>query len=225
MVFYLAICKFLQISTGTPKALTGAFLFIFSGIMVLSVQLLTQLPSFWDALKLVGGTRIEYSDLHPNVGLWWYMFVEVFDHFRTLFIGMFQLQLLVHVVPLSLRFPADPAFNALVLTGILTAFGPYTSAGDVVVFLTLSLGFSRLFASMRYVYLVSAAYVAAATLTPLFYNLWVVRGDGNANFFYALNLVLGMANCFFVMDLVFARRKEELEKETGRRLGDVVFSG
>ena len=30
------------------------------------------------------------SDLAPNVGMWWYFFTEMFDHFRAFFLGVFQ---------------------------------------------------------------------------------------------------------------------------------------
>ena len=33
------------------------------------------------------------SDLTPNVGMWWYFFTEMFDHFRPFFLGVFQVSL------------------------------------------------------------------------------------------------------------------------------------
>ena len=33
------------------------------------------------------------SDLTPNVGLNWYFFTEMFDHFRSFFVGAFQVGL------------------------------------------------------------------------------------------------------------------------------------
>lgn len=30
------------------------------------------------------------SDLTPNVGMWWYFFTQMFDHFRNFFLGVFQ---------------------------------------------------------------------------------------------------------------------------------------
>ncbi len=30
------------------------------------------------------------SDLAPNIGMWWYFFTEMFDHFRNFFLGVFQ---------------------------------------------------------------------------------------------------------------------------------------
>lgn len=36
------------------------------------------------------GRRLSVSDLTPNVGLSWYFFTEMFDHFRKFFTGVFQ---------------------------------------------------------------------------------------------------------------------------------------
>ena len=63
------------------------------------------------------------SDLTPNVGLSWYFFTEMFDHFRTFFTGIFQvgptpdivewpwidspsvlqLHVLIYIVPVCIR--------------------------------------------------------------------------------------------------------------------------
>jgi phosphatidylinositol glycan class U len=39
---------------------------------------------------------------------------------------------------------------------------------------------------------------------PLFFNLWVYYGSGNANFFYAITLLYNAAQIFFVLEFVYA---------------------
>jgi hypothetical protein len=36
------------------------------------------------------GRSLLLTDLSPNVGLWWYLFTEMFDHFRPFFLSMFS---------------------------------------------------------------------------------------------------------------------------------------
>jgi hypothetical protein len=36
--------------------------------------------------------RLELGDLSPNVGLWWYFFTEMFDHFRPFFLAIFSVR-------------------------------------------------------------------------------------------------------------------------------------
>lgn len=43
------------------------------------------------------------TDLTPNIGLWWYFFTEMFEDFRSFFLVVFQLHLLIYVVPLCIQ--------------------------------------------------------------------------------------------------------------------------
>jgi phosphatidylinositol glycan class U len=45
----------------------------------------------WDFLAATYGVRLLLPDLTPNVGLWWYFFIEMFDSFREFFLGVFWL--------------------------------------------------------------------------------------------------------------------------------------
>lgn len=48
--------------------------------------------------------RILVSDLTPNIGLFWYFFMEVFTHFRTFFAFVFQAHAFIYTIPLALQF-------------------------------------------------------------------------------------------------------------------------
>lgn len=58
------------------------------------------------------------SDLTPNVGMWWYFFTEMFEHFRSFFLGVFQVRnqcgtrLIQAASQCHLRCPAVPSFGA-----------------------------------------------------------------------------------------------------------------
>lgn len=47
--------------------------------------------------------RLTLPDLVPTIGLWWYFFTEIFDTFRNFFLGVFQLHMVVYVVPLCIK--------------------------------------------------------------------------------------------------------------------------
>lgn len=48
--------------------------------------------------------RLFVPDLTPNVGLYWYFFIEMFDQFRTFFLCVFQILAFVFVIPISTAF-------------------------------------------------------------------------------------------------------------------------
>ena len=57
----------------------------------------------WEFLASTYGVHLLLPDLTPNVGLWWYFFIEMFDSFREFFLCVFQLHLAVYVGGLCLR--------------------------------------------------------------------------------------------------------------------------
>lgn len=47
-------------------------------------------------------------------------------------------------------------------------------------------------------------FLHATFLLPLFHQLWLVQGTGNANFFYASTLVFACANGAALIDAIWA---------------------
>lgn len=43
------------------------------------------------------------SDLTPNLGLFWYFFIEMFDQFRPFFILVFQIHVFIFAAPISIK--------------------------------------------------------------------------------------------------------------------------
>ncbi|KAK9512799.1 hypothetical protein O3M35_001133 [Rhynocoris fuscipes] len=67
----------------------------------------------WSFLNSVYVVILTVPDLRPNIGLFWYFFTEMFEHFRLLFIFSFQLNAtLLYLAPLSLRFHSNPMLLA-----------------------------------------------------------------------------------------------------------------
>ena len=81
--------------------------------------------------------RLLLPDLTPNVGLWWYFFIEIFDSFRSFFLVVFQLHLVIYVIPLVLRLHRNPLAIVTTLMGIISIFKSYPSVSDLSVYLGL----------------------------------------------------------------------------------------
>ncbi len=43
-------------------------------------------------------------DLTPNIGLYWYFFIEMFEQFRSLFLFVFQMLAFAFVGPICIKF-------------------------------------------------------------------------------------------------------------------------
>lgn len=103
------------------------------------------LTGSWDFLAATYGVRLLLSDLTPNVGLWWYFFIEMFDSFRAFFLGVFWLHAASYMPGLTIRLHKQPLFVACSLTGVFAIFTPYPSIADAALYLSVVPLFRHLF--------------------------------------------------------------------------------
>ncbi|KAF4549624.1 GPI transamidase subunit PIG-U-like protein [Elsinoe fawcettii] len=102
---------------------TIAFAAFFSVLLSLSFFLVQD----WSFLHSVYGTRLLLPDLTPNVGLWWYFFIEMFDSFRSFFLGVFWIHMASYAPVLTLRLKNQPLAAIVLLCGVFTIFQPYAN--------------------------------------------------------------------------------------------------
>ncbi len=176
----------------------------------------------WEFLASTYGVQLTLSDLTPNVGLWWYFFIEMFDSFRSFFLAVFWLHLSSYVGALCVRIRRQPLVVLMLLLGIFAIFKPYPSISDTSLFLALVPLYRHVFPLMRYTFVIAAVVMYATFLGPAFYHLWVYAGSGNANFFYAITLVWGLGLSLLVCDLTFAVLRDEWEVERPEMVGKEV---
>lgn len=176
----------------------------------------------WEFLWSTYGIQLTLTDLTPNVGLWWYFFIEMFDSFRAFFLGVFWLHLSSYVGGLSIRIRTQPLAVLVVLLGIFSIFKPYPSVADISLFLGAVPLYSHVFPLLRYGFVAAATLMYASVLGPAFYHLWIYAGSGNANFFYAITLVWSLAQSLLVSDIAFAVLRDEWEVERPEMVGKEV---
>ena len=58
-------------------------------------------------------------------------------------------------------------------------------------------------------------FVAATVLGPMMHQMWIYNGSANSNYFFAINLVFGVAQILLVTDLLFAQTKREFYLKHG----------
>lgn len=77
--------------------------------------------------------------LTPSLSLWWYFFIEMFDHFRSFYLLVFNAHLFLWTAPICIRFRHDPFVAFVLLLGVQALFKPYPTLGDVGLWLTFTL--------------------------------------------------------------------------------------
>ena len=56
------------------------------------------------------------------MGLWWYFFAVIFDHFRSFFLFVFHIQPLLLLLPVSLRLSHKPIALLAIASLLVTLF-------------------------------------------------------------------------------------------------------
>ncbi|KAJ9606100.1 hypothetical protein H2200_009061 [Cladophialophora chaetospira] len=181
------------------------------GALLATTPVLTS--SFWDFLASCYGAQITVPDLTPNVGLWWYFFIEIFDSFRDFFIGVFWLHLVGYVGGMTFRLQTQPLFVITSLLGLFAIFKPYPSIADVSLYLGFLPMYQHVLPLTRYTFIAASVLLYSTLLGPAFHHLWIYAGSGNANFFYAITLVWSLGLTILVGDTLFAVMRDEWEME------------
>ncbi|XP_075022313.1 GPI-anchor transamidase component PIGU isoform X2 [Calonectris borealis] len=57
----------------------------------------------WDFIPSVYGFILSVPDLTPNIGLFWYFFAEMFEHFSLFFVCVFQINVFFYTIPLAIK--------------------------------------------------------------------------------------------------------------------------
>ncbi|RDW93896.1 GPI-anchor transamidase subunit GAB1 [Aspergillus mulundensis] len=198
------------------------FLVFLSSILALLGISLLIIGDFPTLISATYGFQLLVPDLTPNIGLWWYFFIEIFDSFRDFFLGVFWLHLTAYAGSLSVRLRRQPLFVVTSLLGIFAVFKPYPSIADASLYFAVLPLYRHLFPLMRYTFFSVSALLYASLLGPAFYHLWIYAGSGNANFFYAITLVWSLGLSLILADTIFAALRDEWEQENPDKRGKTV---
>ncbi|XP_063216550.1 phosphatidylinositol glycan anchor biosynthesis class U protein isoform X2 [Bacillus rossius redtenbacheri] len=177
-----------------------------------------RLTRSWDFLAETYGFILNVPDLRPNIGLFWYFFTEMFEHFRPLFVCAFQINAAaLYAASLALRLHAEPMLLAASLTALSAVFRSYPGLGDVGFYLALLPMWKHLFNYMQQGFVVGCFFLITSVLAPIVWHLWIYSRSANANFYFGVTLAFATAQIFLITDILFAYIKREFSLYHGLR--------
>ncbi|KAI5956403.1 hypothetical protein KGF54_000878 [Candida jiufengensis] len=159
-------------------------------------------------------TVILFKKITPNVGLWWYLFTEMFEFFTPFYTGMFNLYSVVFIIPITLRlfeYSKSPklgdSFLSIILSMLWISFTKsYPTIGDLGLVLSILPMFKdTILAHCKLLFISGMTLIISLILSPIFYYCWIVLGNGNSNFFYSINLIWGGVHILILMELIWAQ--------------------
>lgn len=146
-------------------------------------------------------------DLTPNVGIFWYFFTEVFNHFHTFFLAVFQLNVIIFSLPLTIKLRSRPIFLMFLLCYIIATFKSYPSVADAGLCLCFLPVWSHTFEHLRSPLITSVMLLVSSILCPIMWHLWIQAGTANANFYFATTLTYTTSHVLILTDLLIAYLK------------------
>ncbi|XP_041775372.1 phosphatidylinositol glycan anchor biosynthesis class U protein [Anopheles merus] len=164
----------------------------------------------WSFLDATYGFIINCRSLQPNIGLFWYFFTEMFDHFRTLFLYSFQINAtLLYLFPLTFKLHKEP----IMLATMLIAYKQRVCLGNRSTFIHI-----LSFPVMKNNFIVGATMLVTSVLAPTVWHLWIYNNSANANFYFGVTLIFCTAQIFLITDLFFGYIKREFCLKHGIRV-------
>uniref|UniRef100_A0A1X7VM89 Phosphatidylinositol glycan anchor biosynthesis class U protein n=1 Tax=Amphimedon queenslandica TaxID=400682 RepID=A0A1X7VM89_AMPQE len=144
-------------------------------IGILCVSLLITGGS-WDFINGVYGVILLVPDFTPNVGLFWYFFMEMFDHFQVFFLCVFQINAFIHAIPLTIRFNQDPMFLVYTLLSLISLFKSYPTVADFIIPVSLLPLWTHVFRYMRFTPVIIGCVLVSSIAGPITWYLWIHTG-------------------------------------------------
>uniref|UniRef100_A0A3B4U321 Phosphatidylinositol glycan anchor biosynthesis, class U n=1 Tax=Seriola dumerili TaxID=41447 RepID=A0A3B4U321_SERDU len=185
------------------------YAFMYLGSLFVIVGLSFFLLGSWDYLPSVYGFILSVPDLTPNIGLFWYFFAEMFEHFRLFFLCVFQINVFFYTIPLSIKLKEHPVFLIFMQLAVISIFKSYPTVGDIALYLAFLPVWSHLHRFLRNIFLVSCVLLACSALFPVLWHLWIYAGSANSNFYYAITLLFNVAQILLVSDYFYAFLRRE----------------
>lgn len=205
---------FITIHQSKFKAVMAIKVFVASLILIMFFN--SNYGSDFSYIKNVYGCILTIPDLQPNIGLFWYFFTEMFDHFRDLFIYAFQINAtILYLLPLSVKLRKEPFLLIVATIFITTVFKSYPSTGDVGFVVSLLPNFIYLFSYTQQSFLVGIILLISSSLGPIVWYLWIYCNSANANFYFGVTLAFAISLIFLLTDLLFAQVKREFVLKNG----------
>ncbi|KAM6113039.1 phosphatidylinositol glycan anchor biosynthesis class U protein isoform 2-T2 [Pterocles gutturalis] len=163
----------------------------------------------WDFIPSVYGFILSVPDLTPNIGLFWYFFAEMFEHFSLFFVCVFQINVFFYTIPLAIKLKEHPMFFMFVQIAIISIFKSYPTVGDIALYMAFLPVWSHLYRFLRNIFILSCVLIVCSFLFPVLWHLWIYAGSANSNFYYAITLTFNIGQILLISDYFYAFLRRE----------------
>lgn len=162
------------------------------------------------------------QDQSPSLGVFWYFFTEVFEHFESMFLIVFQLNAVFYCLPLSIKLRRHPVMLGFMLMGVVSVFKSYPVVGDSTVWISLFPMWSYTFMYLRDQLVPIFVIFTCSLLSLITWFAWITLNAANANFFFASNLCYSLGQLYLLADVMSCYNKWTYHIDIGQTRNKLV---
>ncbi|ULU11171.1 hypothetical protein L5515_001065 [Caenorhabditis briggsae] len=210
--FILISCLAFRANGSLFKFLSLVALSIFSATTFFALNFLLN----GNSLNFVEPTYtsiLKFTSIQPNVGLYWYFFVQIFEHFRSFYTNSFVILYFFMPIPITIMIRRDPVLHFTIIGLLVSIFFPYPTLNQVSFVLAILPLLEEYKKHFRYTLLIGGAIITTIALMPVMWHMWMVSSSGNANFFFGATIVYNVALINLVMDMIFVYSRRQIDLE------------
>ncbi|CAA99928.2 GPI transamidase component GAB1 [Caenorhabditis elegans] len=156
---------------------------------------------------------LNFSSIQPNSGLYWYFFVQIFEHFRSFYTMSFVVLYFFMPIPITFLIRKDTILHFTIIGFLVSIFFPYPTLNQVSLLLAFLPVHDVYKKHFRYTILIAGTIVSTVFLMPVMWHMWIVSSSGNANFFFGTTIVYNVALINLVMDMIFVYSRRQIDLE------------
>jgi GPI-anchor transamidase subunit U len=150
------------------------------GSFLISAELLNS----WNFVMESYVWQFTMKDITPNIGFFWYTFMEMFDRFWSYYLFIWNINPVMYVIPIAYKFRDDPLLAFVSTYYIISLFRVFPTCGSITFAIILLLLHPEQLRRVHFLEEFVVALFAFSAMCFAQWHLWTETISGNANYFW-----------------------------------------
>lgn len=168
----------------TPRRAVISWIVLYGCACYLTLYASARAIGGWTFLTECYVWQFTMKDMTPNVGLFWYTFMQMFDRFWDYYWFVWNVNPVLYVLPLIVHFRRSPLVAFVTTFFVLSVYRVFPTCGSISFAIILLLLLSEDVQRVRYFRSFVFAMCCFASMCSIQWYMWTRTSAGNANYFY-----------------------------------------
>ena len=124
------------------------------------------------------------QDITPNIGIFWYTFMEMFDRFWSYYLFIWNINPVMYVMPIAYKFRDNPLLAFVSTYYVISLFRIFPTCGSITFAIALLMLHPEQLRRVQFFEEYVVAIFAFSAMCFAQWHLWTETISGNANYFW-----------------------------------------